>query len=288
MPLNRLVAVLAAAIAAAVPAFALAGNDNPIQDNSFMIEEAYNQEPGVIQHISGFSRVVGSGAWAYSFTEEWPVLGQTHQASVTVSYANVKAGGPTGVGDLALNYRWQAVGSGDTAVALAPRLTLLLPSGDAKRGLGAGGAGLQVNLPLSAVIADRLVAHLNLGGTYVPSALDSDGGDGPLTAFAMGQSLVWLAHPRFNVLAEVLYTNSGIAGPRGADRVQTLTVNPGVRAALDFASGLQVVPGVSVPIGVGPSRGERAVLFYLSFEHPFQLAGPTVEVSATATDHERG
>src|SRR5438270_5427206 len=25
----------------------------PIQDNSFLIEEAYNQTPGVVQHISG-------------------------------------------------------------------------------------------------------------------------------------------------------------------------------------------------------------------------------------------
>src|SRR6266545_7618484 len=100
MPSNRLFVILSAAIAASLPAFALAGNETPIQDNSFIIEEAYNQEPGVIQHISAFSRVTGSGAWVYSFTEEWPVLGQTHQASVTVNYANVKAGGPTGVGDL--------------------------------------------------------------------------------------------------------------------------------------------------------------------------------------------
>jgi hypothetical protein len=287
MPSNRAVAILAAAMAASLPAFALAGNESPIQDNSFIIEEAYNQEPGVIQHISGFSRVAG-GAWAYSFTEEWPVLGQMHQASVTFNYANAGAAGPTGFGDLALNYRWQAVGSGDTAVALAPRLTILLPSGDAKQGLGTGGTGLQVNLPLSLVIGDRLVTHLNLGGTYVASALASDGGHGPLTAFAMGQSLVWLAHPRFNVLAEVLYTATGIAGPSRTDRAQTVTVNPGVRAALDFASGLQIVPGLSVPIGVGPSRGERAVFFYLSFEHPFQLAGPTVEAPAKPTDRERG
>lgn len=288
MPSSRLVAVLAAASAAWLPAFALAGNDNPIQDNSFMIEEAYNQEPGVIQHISGFSRVAGSGAWAYSFTEEWPVLGQTHQASVTANYANAKAAGSGGVGDLALNYRWQAVGSGDTSVALAPRLTVLLPSGDAKQGLGAGGAGLQVNLPLSLVVADRLVTHLNLGGTYVPSALAPGNGHGPLATLAVGQSLVWLTHSRFNVLAEVLYTSTGIAIASGTDRAQTLTVNPGVRAALDLAGGLQIVPGVSVPIGVGPSRGERAVFLYLSFEHPFQLAGPTVDASAKPTDHERG
>jgi hypothetical protein len=33
----------------------------PIQDNSFLIEEAYNQEPGVVQHISVFTRTRSSG-----------------------------------------------------------------------------------------------------------------------------------------------------------------------------------------------------------------------------------
>ena len=32
-----------------------------------------------------------------------------------------------------------------------------------------------------------------------------------------------------------------------------------------------------MPIGVGPSAGERGVFFYLSFEHPFRGAGPTEE-----------
>jgi hypothetical protein len=29
------------------------------------------------------------------------------------------------------------------------------------------------------------------------------------------------------------------------------------------------VPGIALPIGVGASRGEKAVFLYLSFEHPF-------------------
>jgi hypothetical protein len=245
----------------------------PIQDNSFLIEEAYNQEPGVIQHINTFARSRG-GAWAYSFTEEWPVLGQTHQASVTFTALrpeDVKAG----IGDVALNYRLQAIGSGDTRVAFAPRLSVLLPTGDAERGLGAGGAGVQVNLPLSVVLlADRLVSHLNVGGTYTPSARFGTE-DVASTTFAAGPSLIWLAHPNFNVMLEALYTNTGISLPGGTERSETLTLNPGLRGAINFASGLQIVPGVSVPIGVGPSRGERAIFFYVSFEHPFSGAGPT-------------
>jgi hypothetical protein len=270
--MKRIVAV--AVVACLAPVWARGG---PIQDNSFILEEAYNQEAGVIQHISAFNRSSRNGAWTYSFTEEWPVLGQTHQASVTFNFADLQAAGARGVGDLALNYRWQAVGSGDEPVALAPRLTLLLPTGEAERGLGSGGVGVQVNLPLSVVLSKHLVAHTNVGGTYVPSARAASGGDAPMTSFAVGQSLIWLAHEQLNFLVEALYTNSEVAARAGLERTETLTVNPGVRGAINFASGLQVVPGVSVPIGIGPSRGETGLFFYLSFEHPFRAAGPTEE-----------
>jgi hypothetical protein len=46
-------------------------------------------------------------------------------------------------------------------------------------------------------------------------------------------------------------------------------ISPGVRGAINFTSGLQIVPGIAIPIGAGPSHGERGVFFYLSFEHPF-------------------
>ncbi len=45
--------------------------DAPIQDNSFLIEEAYNQEAGVIQHISTFERDLETHDWLYAFTQEW-------------------------------------------------------------------------------------------------------------------------------------------------------------------------------------------------------------------------
>ena len=36
---------------------------------------------------------------------------------------------------------------------------------------------------------------------------------------------------------------------------------------------MQVVPAVAFPIGVGPSSGERSIVLYLSFEHPFKKSG---------------
>src|SRR5664279_3024846 len=58
-------------------------NSSPIQDNSFLVEEAYNQEDGVIQHISLFQKLT-TGAWAFTQTEEWPMRSLKHQFSLTM------------------------------------------------------------------------------------------------------------------------------------------------------------------------------------------------------------
>src|SRR5512147_3224359 len=114
------VLILAFLLALGIPAAAqtptLAPSDSPIQDNSFLVEEAYNQEFGVVQHISSFTRFWNSKDWVYTFTQEWPVPGQRHQVSYTVAvqHAGAFPGSGAGVGDSLINYRYQLVGSGDT------------------------------------------------------------------------------------------------------------------------------------------------------------------------------
>lgn len=245
----------------------------PIQDNSFLIEEAYNQEAGVVQHVNTFMRQRG-GDWLYTFTQEWPVGGLKHQFSFTLPAQRVgpsSDGGSGGVGDVALNYRYQLIGNGDTAIAIAPRFTLLLPTGDERKELGTGGPGVQFNLPVSAALSRRLVSHWNAGATFTPSAKNSLGEKAGTDDYNLGQSFVWLAAPSFNVLLETAWNSSeSVVGPRQTKREYELLINPGVRWAHNFRSGLQIVPGVAVPVGIGPSKGERGVFFYLSFEHPFR------------------
>src|SRR5262245_38405023 len=77
-----------------------------IADNSFLIEEGYNQEPGVVQHISAWQRSLRVSTWSYVFTQEWPIGSVRHQISynVLVGYAartNIDFNG------LGLNYRYQ-------------------------------------------------------------------------------------------------------------------------------------------------------------------------------------
>lgn len=100
---------------------------SPIEDNSFLLEEAYNQEKGVIQYISTFYRQRG-GNWGYSFTNELPVKKQQHQFSYTLNVA--RNDGSTGFGDTYLNYRYQAAGLGEEdKIAVAPRFSVILPTG---------------------------------------------------------------------------------------------------------------------------------------------------------------
>jgi hypothetical protein len=227
-----------------------------IQDNSFLVEEAYNQDPGVVQHITVFQRSVKGNEWVASFTQEWPAPNLQHQLSYSLSLQ--QADGRRGIGDIALNYRYQLVGDADARVAVAPRLTVLLPTGNERRGFGAGGAGIQVMLPVSTVLTPKLVAHWNAGATVTPSK--------DARAWTAANSFVWLAHPRFNALVETVWTRSGTKGVYEND----LVVSPGIRWSYNYSSGLQIVPGVAVPLPVGPHHGDRSVLLYLSFEHPFR------------------
>ena len=246
---------------------------SPIQDNSFLVEEAYNQERGVVQHISTFTRMWNCKDWNYSFTQEWPALRNwRHQLSYTLvgmhSGAFVGTGG--GVGDIVFNYRYQLIGSGDTRFAFAPRVSMLFATGDVTKGRGIGGTGVQTNLPLSLVLHKRLVSHWNAGSTFVPHAQNSAHLSASSIGYNFGQSLIFLAHPRVNLMLETYANTYQAVVDRGkTEWARTEYISPGVRCAFNFASGLQIVPGVAVPVGIGPTAGEHGIFLYLSFEHPF-------------------
>jgi hypothetical protein len=89
----------------------------------------------------------------------------------------------------------------------------------------------------------------------------------------LGQSFVWLASSRFNALLETTWNSSEQVVSNGlTSRRHDVFISPGIRWAYNFKNGLQIVPGVGLPLGVGPSSGNRALILYLSFEHPFRWA----------------
>ena len=254
-----------------VPLFLYAGTSpvlGQIQDNSFMIEEAYNQESGVVQHISNLASRFDGDAWFYSFTQEWPVGGIKNQFSYTIPVLNDPSG--TGLGDVLLNYRYQLLGNAEGRVALAPRVSLVLPTGSDEQGQGGGALGFQTNMPLSIVVGRQLVTHWNVGGQIIPSAKGVDGGEATTTSFNLGASAIWLLHPSLNLLLEGVWLSTESVSGGGTERDDAMLLNPGIRGALNFGD-LQIVPGIAYTINaISDSNDDDAFFLYLSFEHPFK------------------
>lgn len=267
--------VAATAVAQQPPAVA---KPLPIQDNSFLVEEAYNQERGVVQHISTFQRAVQGGGWQYTFTQEWPVRSRRHQLSYTLPTLHTDGSSTAArFGDLALNYRVQARDRG--GVLVAPRLTVVLPTGSARAGAGAGGMGVQTNLPLTLELSPRWSTHTNVGGTLVPRGRAEGGAQTRAANVTLAQSVIWLARPTFNVLVEGLWSRTSTRADGIARTRETQTVvSPGVRYAINRPSGMQIVPGLAAPLSLaGPPRRLRAaagVVVYFSVEHPFAKQAP--------------
>ena len=265
---NRTAAIAAAIVVAALSsAFADEPDRRPaaaIQDNSYLVEEAYNQEEGVVQHIFNLRRK--DRDWSFSFTQEWPVVDQTHQFSYTVPYSWLRAdsGREHGFGDLLLNWRVQALEESDAVPAFAPRLSLILPSGDDERGLGDGTVGYQANLPVSKIVADRWTLHANAGLTAFPNL----NGRNPVS-YSLGASAIYAVSRTFNFMLETLgeWEESVEAGG-GIDRGFTTTISPGFRYALNLDAG-QLVWGLAAPIGLTRGNTDYGVFVYVSFEHDF-------------------
>lgn len=237
----------------------------PIEDNSFLIEEAYNQEKGVIQYINTFTRT-RNGDFAYTFTNEYPVGGQRHQLSYTVQY--FRTARRLGFGDTFINYRYQLHGMKETdKVSISPRASIILPTGKYRNGQGTSSVGYQFNFPVSVTHSKLIVTHWNAGVTFSPRARNPAGDRANLTAYNLGQSTVFLIKPNFNFLVETFWARADtVAGPHATTPNYALLINPGIRWAYNFKNGLQIVPGIAAPIGAGPSYGEHAVFLYLSFE----------------------
>ena len=235
-----------------------------VQDNSCIVEEAYNQEPGVVQHI-GCLRRQGRD-WFLNFTQEWPIGSQAHQLSYTLPYTWLRgdAHRTQGLGDVLLNYRYQAVYETATLPAFAPRLSVILPTGSADKGTGNGSYGYQALLPVSKIVSERLTLHANAGFT---SFFDLKGRKP--TSYLIGGSAIYAATRDFNFMLETLHEwNETVADDRTVSRERVLTLSPGMRYAFNLSAG-QLVLGIGLPIRLTKASPDYGIMLYTSFEHGF-------------------
>jgi hypothetical protein len=216
---------------------------------------------------------------------ELPVGGETNQFSFTPMnfehFADEPDGGPAeeegGWGDTFLNYRYQLSTDDECGwrPAIAPRFSLILPTGDEDRGLGTGEVGYQFNLPISKEL-ERFAFHFNAGTTFFPDASVelAGGGESPgqdLNGYHVGGSVIWLATYDVNFLVEFLTLWDDELDDLGnVNDTTTVLLNPGVRGALYTGEEVQWVVGLGVPIGLSDDAPDISLFIYMSVEHNFR------------------
>jgi len=241
-----------------------------IQDNSFFVEEAYNQEPGVVQHIINVPAFFTSGdkEVSFIFTQEWPIFSQTHQFSYTIPYTFTES--ENGFRAIFLNYRLQALMEGERTPAFAPRFSLITPAGDASKGFGHHRLGYEINLPFSKIVSERVTLNFNAGAFLFPDVNDRD-----LWNYNLGGSAIYAVTRDFNLMLEaVAVWEEDVDHAKNVDRTVTALISPGARYAFNLPNDLQIVVGAAAPIGVTSDSPDWGLFFYLSFEHPFVRPQP--------------
>jgi hypothetical protein len=252
-----------------------------IEDNSMLIEEAFNQESGVIQHISNL--IVDQGNVLYAYTQEIPLANDRHQLSFTVAYNSFKKTTETesrfkrqGFGDILINYRPMIWGKNDWALVI-PRFTLVIPTGDARNDFGSGAWGYQFNLAVTKRLSKTITTHYNAGynwlsgANYYPTTAQDLLIRKDLSGFNVGGSVIWSVTPKFNLMTEFVENFQDEFAETGAvdKKYVSYVINPGFRFAFE-TNKMQIVPGAGFPLNFADGRFQnRGVFFYLSIEPAF-------------------
>jgi DtxR family Mn-dependent transcriptional regulator len=232
-----------------------------ILDNSFLVEEAFNQEAGIFQNIFGFQRI--ADAWEFAFTQEWPVGSQKHQFSYTLPFLDHSARS-AGIGNLMLNYRYQATLEGPGRPALSPRFSLILPTDNG----GDDWRGFQVNLPASKQRGDFFF-HGNAGFTYLHRTSEATNAGVSLRTPYLSGSAIYRLRPMFNLMYENILSFSEVEVDPGRTGRQTVfTTAPGARGGWNLGDH-QLIIGASAPISFG-EQTDAGIFLYLSYELPFK------------------
>lgn len=247
-----------------------ASSFSKIEDNSFLLEEAYQQELGIHQLIQSYQTRYNSNNYQYKLTHEMPITNLTHQLSYEVPFARSEESEHGSLGDMVVSYRWGAVQK--EKFRLADRFGLVLPTGSVNKGGGNGVLGMDFMQAATFTLSDRWMNHINLGVQYLPQAKSAGTANRhSITVGTAGTSFVYLHSDNFNLLLEALAQTGHLVYPFGRELDRPIfTLNPGARFAIDLDyKETQMVPGMSFPVQAGDGPTEYGVFFYFSVEPKF-------------------
>lgn len=206
-----------------LPAFA------EIEDNSFLLLEAYTQGKNEIQFIQHYNSPQ-DGDYRYDLTLEMPLEPDKQQLNTNLTSGEE--------GDFNLGYTYQLSSSS------IQNLTLTTPT-DGSRSYGA-----TLLHAITHKLSENWVNHWNLGLEFRTD-----------TTLILGTSLVYLLHDRLNLLTEVLLETdketSLILNPGLRSSFKLNWKNT------------EMVPGLAFPIEIKKDPVNVGVFLYLSFESEF-------------------
>jgi hypothetical protein len=234
-----------------------------IVDNSFLVEETFNQDPGIIQTAFTWVRSEG-GDWEGAVGQDWPLRVHRHQFSWALPWDG--GGLPADVGQLSVSYRYQFVDVSEKTPGVAARVSVILPTG---READDNRVGLQAAVPMT-VAWRRFYLHANAGVTWTHHVRSAQGATANLTSPYLAGSVVWPAASMFQLMLEdVVEFDASLDEDARTRRHTTMTVSPGMRSGWNVGRN-QVVLGAAVPIDTGDNGRAVSVLGYVSLEGPFR------------------
>jgi hypothetical protein len=247
-------------------------------DHGFLLEEAYNQDRGEVQHTLNavYSSDFWRQGWSFNFEQEWWLFTQDHQVAFSIPFSHLREEGEKqrGVGDIQIEYRYQLTEEGPNIPAVAPGFSLILPTGNRDKGTGNGVVGYEWRVAASKKVASRLALHANLGLTYLPKVrvpLDDNQRLSPkrsLVSYEVGASAVFALSSNIHMLLEWVGEFEEEINDKGKkEREFKAVLSPGIRAAVVNKDRLQSVVGVGIPIGVSGPAENYGVFLYFSVEH---------------------
>ncbi|HEU4520638.1 MAG TPA: hypothetical protein VFT12_01475 [Thermoanaerobaculia bacterium] len=225
--------LLICALLAAAPAFA----ETPSLPNStFLVEEAWRADSMVMQHAVAY----GSDEWSYTWTHEWASAERPHR----VAWSLPLTPGPV-AGDLSLDYVYQIKGEENDWLAIAPRVSAMVP-------FSGSSPGLQLALPVTISHTARFATHWNIRSTWTRGARSSELAVATAAVAAIGADTV------------VVFESELLLSPR---EPRALTVSPGIRWNARLLGRPGVVPGLAFPVTFSEGASSAGVAFHVMFEH---------------------
>lgn len=230
-----------------------------IEDNSLLLEEAYNQKPGELQLIQTYETFKDERP-DYNIELEAPLSGTTHQ--LAIAFGKEKT-----FSDVELGYRFQAINV--DGKILTEGLRLILPTGSLENESDHGVVGYEWLQSATVIFSEKISHHWNLGVRIYPNAesrMTSD--DRTLTNFIGGTSIVYYYRDNFNFLIEGLFQSEENIDDLGEIESEvSFTLSPGIRFGWDLDSNkTQIVPAISFPISFNDEKTIPGIFLYLSLE----------------------